>query len=202
MEGLGISVFDLVVLAVFSLTALIGLATGLARAGLFLASWLAAIVATLYLFPTTSAFVAGFFRQDWAVTLTAGLVPFLVILVALSIVSRALCSSINQSGFKGLDRAMGLVAGLAAGAAVLAIGYLPLAARYPEGTPPGWIAGAVSLPVVVQLSAWAEGIMPDRIMDDALPNAVSASVEADSAVSDRADPADAGDSAVRAGSVK
>lgn len=165
MEVLGISVFDLVVLGVFSLTALIGLATGIVRSGLFIASWFLAILATLYIYPSAVGIAGSFFAKDWVIMLTAGLIPFIVVLAVSSFVSQSICKRVQEGRHNGLDRGLGMIAGLAAGASVLALVYIPIEAHYAVNPEPDWVRDALSKPMVEQLSAFARDTLPTDLFD-------------------------------------
>ncbi len=165
MEILGISVFDLAVLGVFSLTALIGLATGIVRSSLFIGSWFLAILATLYFYPTAVALAGDFFAKDWVVMLTAGLVPFIAVLAVSGFISQSICKRVQAGRHNGLDRGLGMVVGLGAGAAILALTYIPLEAHYTERPEPDWVRNAMSKPFVEQLSAYAKDVLPENLFN-------------------------------------
>ncbi|MCZ6764218.1 MAG: CvpA family protein [Alphaproteobacteria bacterium] len=174
MEFFGISLFDLVVLGTFSLAALIGLVSGFVRPALFVASWFVAIIAALFFYPQASELAGRFFRQDWAIILVAGLVPFLIVLGILTIVGQVVAQKVRIGKLKSIDRALGVFAGLASGASVLAVAYLALDAYYPDNKFPGWVSDAVSQPYIADLADWGRAVLPDDIFNRSMESIVDA----------------------------
>lgn len=170
MELFGVSALDLAVLGVLSLAALIGLATGFTRPALFAVAWAVAILASLYFYPHTSEIAAGFFAQDWAVTLAAGLIPFVIVLVILSIVGQVLSEKIRQGALGHVDRALGATAGVVVGAAVLGGAYMLLEDQYGERPHPSWVTEAVSRPYVERVAAITRSVMPTDLLDNPAAN--------------------------------
>jgi membrane protein required for colicin V production len=165
MEFLGISVFDLAVLGVLSLTAIAGLATGIVKSGLFVGSWLLSVLAALYLYPYSANIVSGFFAQEWAVMLTAALGPFLIVLIITSFISQLIIQRVRTSSLNVVDRGLGLAAGLGSGIIAVAVAYMPLQTYFGETEEPDWIRDAKSKPMVEQISAWARARIPDDILE-------------------------------------
>lgn len=165
MEFFGISIFDLVVLGILSFAALMGLATGFVRACVFVGSWFLAVIAGLYFYPQAAELAGRFFRQDWIISAVAGLGPFLITLIVLNIVGQVLARRVRQGGLKGLDRGLGLLAGLAIGASIVAVAYLPLDGYFTDNEKPEWIRDARSLPHVERLAGWARDIVPPDLLN-------------------------------------
>ena len=171
MEVLGISLFDLVVLGVFSLAALIGLVIGFTRGSLFVLSWFVAIVTTLYFFPVGYDIASGILEQTWAINLTASLIPFLLVMTVMSIISHRISRLISQGKHSDLDRVFGLMAGLVAGAAVLSVAYLPLDSYYTDKVRPDWVLNAKSRPLIEKMANWTRAKLPAEILDNSVNTA-------------------------------
>jgi len=166
MEFFGVSIFDLVVLGVFSLSALIGLATGFVRPAFFIVAWLVAALASLFFYPYTESVAAGLFSQEWVVKISAGLVPFLIVLAILSIVGQVFSQKIQKSGLSNVDKALGALAGAIAGTGILGVAYLGLDSYYGEQPRPDWIESAVSQPYIAQAAAIAQTLIPYDALND------------------------------------
>ena len=165
MEVFGLSVFDLVVLGVVSVAALVGLVTGFVRGGLFAASWVLAIGITFKLYPTTLALSEDYFDKDWAAMAAAGAGPFIVSLIILHIITQIIAARVAGSMLNMLDRSLGLIAGMAVALAILGMIYLPLSANFPEADQPDWIKNARTRPIIVQVSQMLLDLIPDAYHD-------------------------------------
>jgi membrane protein required for colicin V production len=132
---------DLVVLAVLGVSGLLAFSRGLVREVLGLAAWIGAILIAVWALPL----VRPQFQQ-WLGEKTPWVDPagfgsvFLGSLIILMILSRWFSSMVRASVIGGLDRTLGLVFGLARGAALVVIAYI--------------IAG-----MVVQVDRWPEVVL-------------------------------------------
>lgn len=163
MEFLGISIFDLAVFGVAGLAGLIGLLAGFIRGGLFLASWILAIVATLLAYPTVLPWVAEYFDKEWMAMLAAAGGTFLVSLLVLMLVSQLVARAVRSSHLNMLDRSLGLLAGVAVAIAVMSVIYLPIGANFPEGDYPNWIRDAKTRPIIEATSILLLHLIPEDL---------------------------------------
>ena len=131
---------DLVVLAVLAVSGLLAFSRGLVREVLGLAAWAGAIYIAWRALPLARPHVEQWLGPGtpWIDPAAFGAI-FLVSLIILMIISRWLSSLVRDSAIGGLDRTLGLVFGLARGAALVVIAYI--------------IAG-----MVVQVDRWPEDV--------------------------------------------
>jgi membrane protein required for colicin V production len=159
MEQLGITVFDVAVIAVAIFGALIGMSAGFAHAVLFIASWVAAgWVAYRYanLIKPEVEQLVGSTELAYFLSMLALFVGALIILVMLT---SALSRTIRMGPLGGPDRVMGagfgvLCAWVALGTAFLFYGYLG-----PRQLPPAVENGA-TFPMIREMSAFVEPYLP------------------------------------------
>lgn len=159
MEQLGITVFDVAVIAVAVFGAAIGMSSGFAHAILFIGSWIGAgWVAWRYskvIQPEVEQLV-GSTELAYFVSMLAVFVAALIVLVMLT---NALSRSIKASPLGKPDRILGagfgvLCAWVVLGAAFLFYGYLG-----PRTLPPA-VEGAATFPMVKEMATFIEPNLP------------------------------------------
>jgi membrane protein required for colicin V production len=116
---------DLVVLAVLALSGLLAFSRGLVREILGLGAWVGAILIAVWTLPLVRPQFQQWLGEGkpWVDPAAFGAV-FLVSLIILMIISRWLSAMVRASAIGGLDRTLGLVFGLARGAALVVIAYI------------------------------------------------------------------------------
>jgi membrane protein required for colicin V production len=157
---------DGVVLAVVALSALIAFFRGMVREVLGVGAWVGAVVAALFLRLPVAALFQDKVDPPWlAEALAAGGV-FLAVLIALKLLIGVIADRVQDSLLGGLDRALGMVFGLARGAFLVVVGYILAGMLAPA--PDQWPAAvrdARSLPFVVDAARW----LTDRLPADVRP---------------------------------
>jgi membrane protein required for colicin V production len=152
--------FDLAMLAVLALSALLAFFRGFVREVLGVGAWIGAIFIGYWFFP----FVAPKFEQ-WIhakefADPAAIAVVFVVALIVLSVISSWVGALVRGSALGGVDRTLGLVFGLVRGAAVLVFCYV---AAGLVTTPQDWpepIRDARLLPYVYEGAQQAVAFLP------------------------------------------
>ena len=159
MEQLGITVFDVAVIAVAVFGALIGMSTGFAHAILFIASWIGAgWIAWRFsnVVEPEVLKVVGSAELSYFISLLVVFVGALIVLIMLtSVVSR----SIRTGPLGRPDRILGagfgvLCAWVGMGTAFLFYGYLG-----PRQLPPA-VEGAASFPMIREMATFVEPNLP------------------------------------------
>ena len=133
MDNLPINPLDLTTIVAFVLGGLIGLALGFIRGGLFVVSWVGAVLATIFGFPHVRLFARQQIETAWIADLTTGVVLFLVALVVLFLLSSMIGSWVRASHLNALDRSLGMLAGLITFKDLQAASELPRATRDAAG---------------------------------------------------------------------
>ena len=159
MEQLGITVFDVAVIAIAVFGALIGASSGFAHAVMFIASWIAAgWVAWRYakLIQPEVEQLVGSTELAYFLSMLALFVGALIILVMLT---NALLRSIRTGPLGKPDKILGagfgvLCAWVAIGTAFLFYGYLG-----PRQLPPA-VEGGATFPMIKEMATFVEPYLP------------------------------------------
>ena len=152
---------DAVILLVVAISAMFGFLRGLVREVLGLAAWVGAAVAAVTFFPQLQTLARrSISNPDIADPVAFGLV-FLLVLIALSLVARALGGAVRRSVLSGLDRVLGLVYGLARGAVFAIAAYLLAGVYEPAGEWPPEVRDARTMPTIYLGAAWMARQLPE-----------------------------------------
>lgn len=161
---------DGIVLAVLAVSALIAFFRGLVQEVLGVGAWAGAVVFAFYMLPGVSPLAASYIQPSWLAEIVAIGVSFILALLILKLLIGWLAAMVRASVLGGLDRALGMVFGLARGAFLVILTYivgglfLPSVERWPEP-----VRGARSLPVVADgaemLVSWLPPAYRPRLPD-------------------------------------
>ena len=152
---------DLGVLAILAVSALLGLSRGLVRELLGLASWVLAGYGAWRFGPQAVPLASQAIGNPDVAEPVAYVCVFVIFLIVLSLISNLLGRMVRVSALGGLDRTLGLLYGLARGAAVLVAIYIPVSLALP---PDRWPAAALrsrTLPLIYDGAAWVVGKLPE-----------------------------------------
>lgn len=153
---------DLLVLAVLALSALLAFSRGLVREVLSLAAWVGAIFAAVWALPRLRPQFGQWLGSSspW-VDPVAFAVVFIIALIILMIVARLLSGLVRASPIGGLDRTLGLVFGIARGAALLILAYIIAGMVVQVDRWPDAVLQARSLPLIYQGASWVVQKLPE-----------------------------------------
>jgi membrane protein required for colicin V production len=135
---------DLAIIAVIALSAVFAFARGFVREALSIAAWVGAAAITLYGFNYVYGVIIRFVTTPLLAQLIAGAALFLVSLIVLTILTGYAARFVQSSALSPIDRALGLIFGLARGIALVSLAYLVLDVALPQNDRPGWIKEAKS----------------------------------------------------------
>ena len=152
---------DVVVLAILALSALAGLSRGLVREVLGLAAWAGAGFVAFRYGPDLLPVAHGYIADSSFAQAATYIVAFVAALTVFSIAASVLGRLARAPGLGGLDRSLGLVFGLARGALIVVAAYVVGGWLLPaEGSWPGKVREARSLPFVYEGAAWVVDRLP------------------------------------------
>jgi membrane protein required for colicin V production len=152
---------DGVVLAVLLLSAGLAYVRGAVREVLGIGAWVGAVIAAVLLEPVVKPLADRYVQPEWLATGIAIGAVFLLVLVVLKILIHWVAGKVQRSALGGVDRALGLVFGLARGAFVVVLAYIvgglamPAADRWPEE-----VRQARSLPLAADGAQWLVERLP------------------------------------------
>ncbi len=151
---------DIVVLAVIAFSGMLGFMRGMVREVLGLIAWVGAAFAATWFFPQVQGIARRAIENpDIADPVAFGAV-FLVVLIVLSLLARGLSGAVRHSALGGLDRTLGLVYGLARGAAVMVAAYLIAGVIEPVDRWPNEVLAARTLPSIYLGAVWVAQRLP------------------------------------------
>jgi membrane protein required for colicin V production len=163
LPTLGLTGFDLIVIAVVVISALLGLARGMIREVVGIISWIAALAVAFYAFDQVWPLVRSVVSPDILATVVTALAVFLVPLVVFKLLGAMLATGIDEIGLGFVDRLGGLAFGVVRGVFLVAVGWLIATMLIDSRSMPAWVTTARLEPQVVMAADWLEGRLPDRL---------------------------------------
>jgi membrane protein required for colicin V production len=156
------NVTDIVVIGVILLSGLFAAWRGFVKETLAVMGWVGAFFATLYLIGIVKPYFRKFIAITWLADAAAAVAIFVIALIILSALSHSIARHVHQSDFKALDKSLGLLFGLARGAAVICLAYLAMAWALPDRQQyPAWIKDARTMPLVERGARMIEELIPE-----------------------------------------
>ena len=163
MANLPINGLDLAVGIVLLISALLAFMRGFVHEVLSVAAWVGAVLAAVHGLPFARPFARSIISIDWAADSAAAVLIFLVVLLALSIITNAVARSIQKSALNNLDRSLGFVFGLARALVILGVGLI-IADWLTATERPIWMRHAKTLPIIELTADGLKAILPPSFM--------------------------------------
>lgn len=153
--------FDLIVVGVIIISALLAAVRGFTREVLAIASWVVAAVAALVLHPMLLPIVKEHIANPTvALVATIGAI-FLVALIIVSFITVRLSDMVLDSRIGAIDRTMGFLFGAARGVLICVIGYLFFSWLVPDKMQPQWARDAKSRYFLQRTGEQLMAMLPD-----------------------------------------
>jgi membrane protein required for colicin V production len=164
MPHVPLTAFDVATILVVGLSVLVAYLRGAIREMLTIGTWLGAGVVALYGFPYARELARRTMETEWLADAAALCVVFVVPLIGFKVVAAVLTDHIPAGGsVETVDRAAGVMFGLARGALVMCAVYLGLTILIAPKDHPDWIKNALVLPYVRDGAHLLSRLMPDDI---------------------------------------
>jgi membrane protein required for colicin V production len=154
------TLFDLAVVAVILISALLSLVRGLVREALTVAAWLGAIAFAWWAFLPVQGFARETIETPWLVDAATLIIVFVLPLVTLKVLAVVLAEQLPEGWFGRLDRGLGAAFGALRGALIVCAGYLGLTLVMAPERQPEWVRDARSLPYVQDGAALLQRLLP------------------------------------------
>ncbi len=170
LEGLPISIVDIVVIVVLLISALVAAALGFVRTLLLFAAWGLAVYAAMRAWPIVQTWdeVPPIFSGITSSMLLAQVITivavFTGVLVVFWIVGFFLSRLVRRSPLRGLDKLLGLLLGFGLGGTILCMAYLIIDRGLPEADRPIWFTTARSLPYLKEGAAYLQTLLPPSVL--------------------------------------
>jgi len=152
---------DLVVFGFLAISGLLAFARGFVREILGLGAWIGAVAAGIKALPGMRWRVARWISSPEWLDPVSFCIVFLVTLIVLTIVAGFIGGFVRRSALGGVDRTLGLVFGLARGAAVVIIAYMLGQTVYPIDRWPEVVLRARVLPPTYEAAKWLREQVPE-----------------------------------------
>ena len=110
---------DLAVFGFLLVSGLLAFARGLVREVLGIGAWVGSIAVAFLALPTMRGVVRNWFSTPEWIDPVSFIVVFLISLIVLMLIARGIGGLVRRSALGGVDRTLGLLFGLARGAAVV-----------------------------------------------------------------------------------
>jgi membrane protein required for colicin V production len=164
MDGMpDLTAFDLIVIAIVLVSAILALARGFVRELMTLLTWGGAALTAFWLWNPVKRIVADAVAQDLVANAITLVLVFLVPLIIYKLVASMLVRGVDDSALSGIDRLLGLVFGVVRGVLVVAVVYLVAVRLVPPQDHPAWVTNAWLLPQVQNAALIVDGLLPSEV---------------------------------------
>lgn len=158
------NLFDLIVISIVGLSALLSFFRGFIREVLSLGAWVVASLITLYTFLDVAAMIEPQVKNSVVASGLAAMVTFIASLMMLSIVNALLMRILKKGKDVGaLDNALGLVFGVMRAMLLVSFAYFAFSIVTAEDDMPQWITEARTRPMVAEGAEFIAKLAPDYL---------------------------------------
>ena len=163
---------DLIILAIITISAIVGVFRGFFPELLSLGTWIVAAWAAWNYSSLVEPLVAGKLGSVVVELWAARLAVFVVVLIIGGLLGQLVAIVIEKSGLTGTNRALGLVFGVVRG--IVIVGVLVLLARMLGFNQEPWWDKAQLIGFGEAVADWISALLPDDIAGRVLPDAPGA----------------------------
>jgi membrane protein required for colicin V production len=152
---------DLTVFGFLLVSGLLAFVRGLVREVLGIGAWVGSVAIAFFALPTMRGMVRTWFSTPEWVDPVSFIVIFLISLIMLMLIARAIGGFVRRSALGGVDRTLGLVFGLARGAAVVIVAYIIGQMVFPIERWPDAVLNARTLTPTYEAARWVRDQLPE-----------------------------------------
>ncbi len=153
--------FDLGILAVVLVSAVLSMLRGFSREALAIASWATAAVAAFYFHPYALPYLKPYIQKDTIALAVAIGGIFLGSLILISLITIKISDAILDSKVGALDRSLGFLFGAARGVLLAVVAFLVFSWLVPEKAQPEWVRSAKTKPFLETMGEQLRAMLPD-----------------------------------------
>jgi membrane protein required for colicin V production len=165
---------DVIVIAGIALSALFAFARGFVKEALSIAAWIGAALIALYGLDPARPIAHKFITSPMLADAAAGLILFLGSLIVLSLLTSMLASRVKQSALSAVDRALGLLFGIARGVVLACLGFIALSWAIQEKDWPGWVRESRTRPLLANGAEMLKSFIPAAARERGAATAIEA----------------------------
>jgi membrane protein required for colicin V production len=165
---------DVIVIAGIALSALFAFARGFVKEALSIAAWIGAALIALYGLDPARPIAHKFITSPMLADAAAGLILFLGSLIVLSLLTSMLASRVKQSALSAVDRALGLLFGIARGVVLACLGFIALSWAIQEKDWPGWVRESRTRPFLANGAEMLKSFIPAAARERGAATAIEA----------------------------
>lgn len=163
---MSLTLFDIAVIVIVLISAVLAMVRGFVREILSVASWLLAAIAAIYLHEPLRNLIEPYIENETLALIVSVAVIFIVVLVVVSYITIRIADYVIDSRIGGFDRLFGFLFGLARGLLLVVVAFAFFVWLVDDQ--PEWIANAETRPLLTDLSEQLAAVLPDDIEADLL----------------------------------
>ncbi len=165
MDSWPFNITDLVIIIILLISALLAFARGFVHEVLSIAGWVGAIFATIYGYPLIKPFARDMIAWKLVADIATGAAIFIVSLIILSFLTRAIASLVRTSTLNSLDRALGFLFGILRGVVLVCLIYIGINQfLWSPKEQPNWLRSARTITLVEYGAALLKALVPQDAM--------------------------------------
>lgn len=153
---------DLAVFGFLLISGLLAFVRGFVREVLGIAAWTGAVAIAFFSLPSMRGVVRDWIPQPEWVDPASFIVVFIISLIILTLIARTIGGFVRRSALGGVDRTLGLLFGLARGAAVIIVAYMIGQMVYPIERWPDVVLDARTLSPTYEAARWVRDQVPEQ----------------------------------------
>jgi membrane protein required for colicin V production len=154
-----ITLLDGILIGFTLVSALLAMVRGFSREILSIASWVAAAAAAFFFYPIGLPYLTPYIDNEKLALAASAAIIFVIALIVVTVITMKIADFIIDSRVGALDRTLGFLYGAARGILVVAVALLFF--NWLVGAnPPAWITFAKSRPLLENIGARIEALLP------------------------------------------
>lgn len=157
------SYFDIGLIAVVFVSAVLSMLRGFTREILAIASWAAAAFSAYYFYPLGAPYLHAYFSKPAVAAGVSAAIVFFVSLIIVSIITVKISDAILDSKIGALDRSLGFLFGVARGYLLCVIAFVFFAWLVPNKSFPAWVQTSKTRGWLEATGASIESLLPDDL---------------------------------------
>jgi len=165
MADLPFTFLDIAIGVVLLVSGLLAFVRGFVQEVLSVGAWVGAIVVAVFGFPYLRPYARDLIPHELAADVAAGAAIFVVALVVLSLLTRALSDRVKDSALNALDRSLGFVFGLLRGAVLVCLAYIAIEWLMVPSQQPSWLRDARAMPLIEWGADQLKSLVPSETKD-------------------------------------